>query len=95
MAREIVAKGLTVRDVERLAREATAPTKRGTPSSTPAVSLPPEGRRIEDELRRYLQTDVHLALTGKDKGSIRINFYSAEDLERLLELMLKQPWEAM
>ena len=95
MAREIVAKGLTVRDVERLAREATTPAKRGTPSSSPAVSLPPEARRIEDELRRYLQTDVQLALTGKDKGSIRINFYSAEDLERLLELMLKQPWEAM
>jgi hypothetical protein len=31
---------------------------------------------------------VHLALTGKEKGVLRIGFYSSEDLERLLELIL-------
>jgi hypothetical protein len=35
-----------------------------------------------------LQTDVHLALTGKEKGVLRIGFYSSEDLERLLDLVL-------
>jgi ParB family chromosome partitioning protein len=54
----------------------------------PSNQASPELRRIEDQLRRHLQTDVHLALIGKEKGVLRIGFYSSEDLERLLELIL-------
>jgi hypothetical protein len=35
-----------------------------------------------------LQTDVHIELTGDSKGSVRISFYSAEDLERVMDLIL-------
>ena len=52
-------------------------------------------RRIEDELRRFLQTDVHLVLSGKDRGELRIQFYSSEDLGRLLELITNSTDEAM
>jgi ParB family chromosome partitioning protein len=44
-------------------------------------------RRIEDRLRRHLQTDVSIALAEQDKGEIRISFYSADDFERVLELL--------
>ena len=54
----------------------------------PSRHANPELRRIEDQLRQKLQTDVHLALTGKEKGVLRIGFYSSDDLERLLELIL-------
>ena len=93
LARQIVAKGLTVRDVERMAREAgTRDGKKG--STKPAADHgTAETRRIEAELRKFFQTDVHLSLVSKDKGSIRIDFYSADDLERLLELLVKKPWE--
>ena len=88
LAREVVAKGLSVREVERRVREG-APSR--VPDDGPPVvadKRPPEARRIEERLRRHLQTDVHLALEGKEKGSLRIPFYSVDDLERILDLIL-------
>ena len=93
LARQIVARGLTVRDIERMAREAApAGSKKGKPKPAGDHGTA-ETRRIEAELRKFFQTDVHLSLVSKDKGSIRIDFYSADDLERLLELLVKKPWE--
>ena len=97
LANEIVAKQLSVREVERRVREANEPAKvsvaeqardRITSLPEPDSQGSPELRRIEDQLRRHLQTDVHLALTAKDKGVLRIGFYSSDDLERVLELIL-------
>jgi ParB family chromosome partitioning protein len=96
-ANEVVAHQLSVREVERRVREANEPERssedavqprRSAPARSPSTQSSPELRRIEDDLRRHLQTDVHLALTGKEKGVLRIGFYSSEDLERLLDLML-------
>jgi ParB family transcriptional regulator, chromosome partitioning protein len=96
-ANETVANQLSVREVERRVREANEPpqARETEESRSRSPSLPepsnqasPELRRMEDQLRRHLQTDVHLVLTGKEKGLLRISFYSSEDLERLLELVL-------
>lgn len=90
LAQEIVRKGLTARDIEQRVRESLRVVeiqkgKRGRPSR---VDLrPAEIRSLEERLRKYLQTDVSLMPTSKDQGSIRISFYSAEDLERITELM--------
>jgi ParB family chromosome partitioning protein len=84
-AREVVARGLTVRDVERMAREGPKPAAKGGKS---ADNRPAEVRRIEDQLRKRLQTDVHIAVSGKQKGELRVPFYSADDFERILELLL-------
>lgn len=86
-AQEVVARGLSVRDVEKMARESGIKRK-ATTTSKPPDSRPAEARRIEDQLRKFLQTDVHLTVTGKDRGELKIPFYSADDLERLLDLML-------
>ena len=43
---------------------------------------------VEDRLRRRLQTDVSITITGADKGMIKLGFYSPDDLERLLDVML-------
>lgn len=85
--------GLSVREVERRARDGGAPRRlQREPSaggnSTTAIDRPAEARRIEDQLWRRLQTDVKLSLSGADKGEIRIAFYSNDDLARLLDLML-------
>jgi len=58
-------------------------------SAAPTRSADPAVRRIEDDLRRYLQTDVHLQLDADKKGSLRIQFYSQDDLERVLDLVLR------
>ena len=48
----------------------------------------PAVKRIEDQLRKRLQTDVQVQLLGNDRGVVRITFYSADDLERLLDAMV-------
>src|SRR2546430_261008 len=48
---------------------------------------------IEDALRRRLGTDVRVTLRAKGKGQIHLNFYSNDDLARLLELILGAPFD--
>jgi ParB family chromosome partitioning protein len=90
LARSIVEDGLTVREVERRVRDATAAssTKRKARIPTPSSSLPPAVKGIEDQLRRRFQTDVAMTLSGPDRGEVRLSFYSTDDLERLLDLLL-------
>ena len=93
VARETVALGLSVRDVEKRARHAQPERQQKTEDERPRTrgapaGRDPEARRIEDQLRRYLQTDVHLNVGAKQRGEIRIMFYSNDDLERVLELLL-------
>jgi ParB family chromosome partitioning protein len=88
LAREIAKEGLTVREVERRLREFAGPRtgkKAGRPRSIDR--LPPEVKRVEDRLRRYLQTDVTVAVGKNDRGTLTLHFYSTDDLERLLEVM--------
>jgi ParB family chromosome partitioning protein len=88
LAAEIVHEGLTVREVERRLREVVGERegkKTGRPRSADRQS--PEARRIEERLRRSLQTDVAIKVGPNNRGSVTIHFYSADDLERLLELM--------
>ena len=85
LAREIVARGLTVRDVEKRVRMDSPPRDR---KKARATGKPAEASRIEEDLRRYLQTDVSLTVDKAGSGSIRLAFYSAEDLDRLLDLVM-------
>jgi ParB family chromosome partitioning protein len=87
LAHEIVKDGLTVREVERRLRE-VAPAQDGKKAGRPRGSSrkPPELKRIEDRLRRYLQTDAVIKVGSRNRGTLTIHFYSSDDLERLLEL---------
>ena len=82
LAEEIKAKGLSVRQVEALAQKmkGASPAKAQKPKKDPA----PEISEIEDRLRHSLGTQVRLSPQGKG-GEIRIEYYSLDDLERLLE----------
>jgi ParB family chromosome partitioning protein len=97
MAKEIVANGLNVRDVERRAR-ASAPEAKQQRAKKGAVSpkgAPAEARRLAEELRRHLQTDVAINVGAGDRGKIEISFYSADDLERVLDLILGERRERL
>jgi ParB family transcriptional regulator, chromosome partitioning protein len=95
IANEIVARQLSVREVEARARELSveqtgvprAESPR-TPNALPAASGDLAIRSIEELLRKRLQTDVHVQSLGNDRGVVRITFYSADDLERLLDLII-------
>ena len=82
--RKIIARGLSVREVESLVRKDARGTRtkggaaRGSSSS--ALSS------VEDRLRRLLGTKVQVRHGQGGKGEIVIEYYSAEDLDRLLEV---------
>jgi hypothetical protein len=42
-----------------------------------------------------LQTDARVVVTGGGRGELRIPFYSADDLERLLDLTIGRNRELM
>jgi ParB family chromosome partitioning protein len=99
IAQRVVDEQLTVRDVERLSRTSSPAerqkeqgqrggTNRASTAAPSATARTPELRRIEDRLRRYLQTDVALSADANAQGELRIRFYSAEDLDRVLTLII-------
>jgi len=88
LAREVVSKGLSARDVEQRVRSApkkSAGSKRGRPQK--ADPRPVEIRSIEERLRRLLQTDVSIRFLPPNGGTLKISFYSTDDLQRITELM--------
>jgi ParB family chromosome partitioning protein len=91
LAKQVVSQGMSVREVERRVRDRKPTPKSMSEKRTvgPTTGAPNQRlRNIEDQLRKRLQTDVRLNMAGADKGSIAVSFYNAEDLERLLDIML-------
>lgn len=87
LAAEIVREGLTVREIESRLRTVGISTRKKTGRPRSVDRQPAEVRHIEERLRRHLQTDVMIKVASGNRGAVTIHFYSADDLERLLELM--------
>ncbi|MBL8982324.1 MAG: ParB/RepB/Spo0J family partition protein [Gemmatimonadetes bacterium] len=91
-ARRVVDEGLSVRQVERLTHESRPAPTTGKPAAAPAPrgasAQDAELRRITELLRRRLQTDVRIDIQAGSRGAVMLNFYSADDLHRLVELVL-------
>jgi ParB family chromosome partitioning protein len=82
VAQKIVNEGLSVRAVEAMVQK-----KQGT--KTPAhkhAERDANMLQLERELKEILGTKVKINMAGK-KGRIEIEYYSREDLERLIELL--------
>ena len=80
-ARDVMARGLSVRETERLVRRLSAP------QTPPAHHAPPSDahtRAAEARLRFALGTRVRIVRKGKG-GHIEINFTSEDELHRLYE----------
>jgi ParB family chromosome partitioning protein len=83
----VIAKGLSVREAEALARKMVHPTRRGR--TRPRLrGGDPDLAQVTTELRAALGTKVEI-LRGRRGGRIAIQFYSDDDFERLYELLLK------
>jgi ParB family chromosome partitioning protein len=87
LADESVRNGLTVRALEQRIRSLLQTRKKGSGRPRTTGYLSPEAKNIQDRIRRHLQTDVLLNIGTNDRGSLTVQFYSGDDLERLLELM--------
>ncbi len=94
-AQRVVTQRLSVREVERLVQEAKPTVRRARdPETQETVSEVPEVRRLTERLRRFLQTDVAVQVDSAGRGEVRIRFYSADDFNRVFELMTRSSKDA-
>jgi len=82
--RTIVSKGLSVRETEALIKKLKSKKKKTLPSS--AGSEKRYMMDIADDLARYFGTKVQIVRHAQ-KGRVEIEFYSDDDLDRLLGLL--------
>lgn len=78
----ILNEGLSVREAEKLAAQEDKPKKR----KPAAKRKDPNVTRVEEELKAALGTKVTINNAG-NKGKIEIEYYSKDELERLIELL--------
>jgi ParB family chromosome partitioning protein len=81
----IVKRNLSVRETEKLI-QALLKKKKKVKAATPLDS---HARAIIDRLIRHFGTKVNIARRGK-RGKIEIEFYSDDDLQRILDLFWKR-----
>lgn len=82
----IIKKGLSVREAEAIAKRWSERPKRRTVPARRG-DLESQLNSLQDSLRRYLGTKVRITQNGK-RGKIEIEYYSLDDLERIVEAIL-------
>jgi ParB family chromosome partitioning protein len=83
----IIKKGLSVREAEAIARRWSEKPKRSITPVKKRGDLESQLTSLQDSLRKYLGTKVQITQKGQ-KGKIEIEYYSHEDLERIVETIL-------
>lgn len=83
---EIITKGLSVRQVEQLASQLNK--KNSTSNTGTTERADPEIQSINRQLEDYFGTRAKVKLGKGGKGSIQVDFYSKEDLDRILKKLL-------
>ena len=97
LAEEAVTHGWSVREMEARARGETptlvavAPPNGGR-ARAPQKMATGDVRRVEDALRKRLGTDVRVTSRRRGRGFLSISYYSNDDLARVLELILGEPF---
>ncbi len=85
-AKKIVREGLSVREAEALCMK---PVQAAAAKSKKSGKKLPEVADLEDKLIQALGTKVRIEHKGK-KGKIEIDYYSLDELDRLLEILLEK-----
>ena len=84
LARDVIAKQLSVRETEALIRKTTAPPAEKTESPKDVHT-----RAAEEQLRFALGTRVRIVRKGK-AGRIEVDFTSEDELQRIYELLTER-----
>jgi len=83
--KKIIAENLTVRELDDLTKKFAKRKK----SSRTKKEQPPGNTDIENQLMTFFGTKVKIVDKGNSKGEIIIEYYSEDDLERILEICTK------
>lgn len=86
VANRIFNEKLSVRDTEKLAKKIgkEKPTKKEEDSQLKAIF-----QDLEEKMKAALGTKVSINRRNEQKGKIEIEYYSMEELERLMEIFIK------
>jgi len=90
---EIVRKQLSVREVERRVRALHQAKPAQQTGTTVPETQEPALQELINQLRTHFSTQVNIRHRADGSGKIELNYYSPEDLERLLNLLLNSPDE--
>lgn len=88
VARRIVHKGLSVREAEVLGRKESRRRAESGAQQKSQAWKDPQIASLEERLRQSLGTKVRLFHKGKKGGKIEIEYYSLDELDRLLEIFI-------
>lgn len=83
-ATKIFDEKLSVRETEKLVKDILNPKKQTKKEMNEGEEL--VYRNLEEKMKAIVGTKVYIQRKSKDKGKIEIEYYSSEELERLIEL---------
>ena len=83
-ARQVVSRGLSVRETEKLVRRLQMEAEEG-PGKREPKELDPDVRRLQDDLAERLGARVKIQQGGKGKGTLVIAYNSLDELDGILE----------
>ena len=86
LAQKVFDEKLSVRDVEKLVKNVHKPAK---PKKMDDKTLEIIYQDIEEKLKQALSTKVSVTSKGEGSGKIEMEFYSHDDLDRLVEILTK------
>lgn len=91
LAEQVLEDGLSVRALEALVKKEQKKNSEEKPATKPAEDADKLFyQEIEETLKNVFATKVKLSRKKNNKGKIEIEYYSKEDLERLLTMMTKR-----
>jgi len=83
MAREIVAKGLSVREAEALTRKSEAPGSATRPKSLPKAEKDADTLALEKNISDQLGLKVEISFSGDKGGQVTIAYKTLEQLDEI------------
>jgi ParB family chromosome partitioning protein len=90
--RQVIKRGLSVRETERLVKKLSLQRSKRDVEVQPPTEEDLQLGYLEERLRKFLGTQVRIPKKGR-RGRIEIEFYSDEDLERIIEIIMGSPPE--
>ncbi len=80
-ARKIIKNGLSVRETEQLMKKSST-SRKTTPTKDPQILS------LEEKLIKHLGTKVRILHKNRKGGKIELEYYSLEEFDRLLDILL-------
>ncbi len=87
IATRILDENLSVRETEKLVKGVLAETKKRGKNKPPSINTLLY-REFEDKVKEIIGTKVTINQKNKHKGIIELEYYSEDDLERIVDLLL-------